>query len=1038
MLRKNQHIQVFVRCRPQTASEKKSGSASVVEIKQDKKEVLVKDRLCPDRNKAFSFDHVFPGTAQQIEVYQAVMGPIINEVLMGYNCTVFAYGQTGTGKTYTMEGERSNMNLSWNQDPSAGIIPRTLHQLFETLQGLDLEFTIRVSFLELYNEELFDLLSAHEDTTKLKIFEDSTKKGSVIIQGLEEITVHTRDEVFFILEKGAAKRQTAATLMNATSSRSHTLFSITVHIRENTDDGEELLKTGKLNLVDLAGSENIGRSGAVDRRAREAGNINQSLLTLGRVITSLVDKAPHVPYRESKLTRLLQDSLGGRTKTSIIATISPAMINLDETLSTLDYAHRAKNITNRPEINQKMTKRTLIKEYTEEIERLRRDLVASREKNGIFVDEENYRNMETRLNTQSQEIMEKCEQLAALTEKLQILSGLFASTKKEVEEKTRVLNETSRDLDVTKDILNNTKVVLQKTEMERNEQQHLVKVRSQTEVALSQTASTLVAVARTTTKDIDLLQHKLWKKSEIDEVNKSHLTSLGDKLGGKLATTRQQIGERTASQKLVLDDIVGSLRALQQNIQEQWHTAKTFVSETRSCEEETASLHNSVCAASRQQAADALGKMTASQSNSLAQNKEAVEKTKTLISTTVEGTQRNLKHLEDFCESLVDQVTEACGRITRTIAHYGEEEASLLDAMCHEMEATSSTLVQETNLCEQQAQQLSTLVKEADQKMDSAMEAVYSQLNTIMQDRNRVRTMMTDHLDKVADSSSKATELQSLFTIIASGTRQAHTSMAATFASDCSSICTDIKSIVEDHTAELKKAQASADAALVDLDRESIAQLDNLTQAMGDQTQSSADANVHFLADHKTCMSKLDTLLEEQSKKSALAQSDLLASSERTTNDLMSSCRKTTERVQAAATLVEAADEEVACNVHSCKNLLAQLEKDMVIYQPTGCTPQRKDYPFPTELPHTSPDEVILRRLRAAEERLSPVPFLSSGTMHAEEWSSTKGKLSAASSTDSLASSTEGTMKENITKPKAKQAKRHEASSRRGVLAPSN
>lgn len=174
--------------------------------------------------------------------------------------------------------------------------------------------------------------------------------------------------------------------MNAHSSRSHTIFSITVHIRENTDDGEELMKTGKLNLVDLAGSENIGRSGAVERRAREAGNINQSLLTLGRVITSLVERAPHIPYRfsiffiyfnsvfenlnfkcefffcrESKLTRLLQDSLGGRTKTSIIATISPAAANLEETLSTLDYAHRAKNITNRPEVNQKLTKKALLK-----------------------------------------------------------------------------------------------------------------------------------------------------------------------------------------------------------------------------------------------------------------------------------------------------------------------------------------------------------------------------------------------------------------------------------------------------------------------------------------------------------------------------------------------------------------------------------------------------------------------------------------------------------------------------------------------------
>jgi kinesin family member 11 len=156
-------------------------------------------------------------------------------------------------------------------------------------------------------------------------------------------------------------------------SRSHTVFTITVHLKETTE-GEDMLRVGKLNLVDLAGSESIGRSGAADKRAREAGIINQSLLTLGRVINALVERSQHVPYRESKLTRLLQDSLGGRTKTCIIATVSPAKVNFDETLSTLDYANKAKSIHNKPQVNQMMTKKALIKEYVEMIERLKGDL----------------------------------------------------------------------------------------------------------------------------------------------------------------------------------------------------------------------------------------------------------------------------------------------------------------------------------------------------------------------------------------------------------------------------------------------------------------------------------------------------------------------------------------------------------------------------------------------------------------------------------------------------------------------------------------
>ena len=161
--------------------------------------------------------------------------------------------------------------------------------------------------MELYNEELFDLLSSGEECVRLTMYDDANKKGSVLIKGLREVAVHNKDEVYNILEKGLLRRQTASTQLNAQSSRSHTVFTVTVHIKEICpDDDEVFLKIGKLNLVDLAGSESIGRSGALDKRAREAGLINQSLLTLGRVITCLVDHSPHVPYRESKLTRLLQ------------------------------------------------------------------------------------------------------------------------------------------------------------------------------------------------------------------------------------------------------------------------------------------------------------------------------------------------------------------------------------------------------------------------------------------------------------------------------------------------------------------------------------------------------------------------------------------------------------------------------------------------------------------------------------------------------------------------------------------------------------
>ncbi len=160
----------------------------------------------------------------------------------------------------------------------------------------------------------------------------------------------TPADIYSIVELAQKRRTTAETLMNKHSSRSHSIFTINIMMRETSAEGEDLIKRGTLNLVDLAGSENIGRSGAKDERKKEAGMINQSLLTLGRVITSLTDHQAHVPYRESKLTRILQESLGGRAKTCIIATVSPSCQSIDETMSTLDYAARAKNIKNKPEV----------------------------------------------------------------------------------------------------------------------------------------------------------------------------------------------------------------------------------------------------------------------------------------------------------------------------------------------------------------------------------------------------------------------------------------------------------------------------------------------------------------------------------------------------------------------------------------------------------------------------------------------------------------------------------------------------------------
>lgn len=452
---------------------------------------------------------------------------MLEQVLAGFNCTIFAYGQTGTGKTYTMSGDISD-TLPLPDD--AGIIPRVLHALFARLDGAGAdsaaENSVKVSFIELYNEELRDLLSA-DDSVKLRMYEDNNRqsKGSghgsaTLVQGMEEAHITSASKGIQLLREGSHKRQVAATKCNDLSSRSHTVFTITVFIKRTSETGEDFVSTGKLNLVDLAGSENIQRSGAENKHAAEAGLINKSLLTLGRVINALVDKRGHIPYRESKLTRLLQDSLGGRTKTCIIATLSPAKSNLEETISTLDYAFRAKNIKNKPQVNAAVPKKTLLKEFTVEIEKLKSILVATRQRNGIYLPQENYDEMVTERESRRilcEEMRDKIETMEInLRNKVQELFNLttsFTNLKKE-SDMTKMM------LDGTKSILEKTEKVLEYTKKSLAEEEALRMAHQRTEQRLADIGAGLIDTLGQATSDVTGLQAKLRRRSDLHAINK--------------------------------------------------------------------------------------------------------------------------------------------------------------------------------------------------------------------------------------------------------------------------------------------------------------------------------------------------------------------------------------------------------------------------------------------------------------------------------------------------------------------------------------
>lgn len=496
-------------------------------------------------------------------------------MLNGFNCTIFAYGQTGTGKTYTMTGDISDI---LPLPDAAGIIPRVLYGLFDRLETEELDNTVKCSFIELYNEELRDLLSS-DDSIKLKIFDDNSKKGhsSTMVQGMEECYLKTATQGITMLREGSHKRQVAATKCNDLSSRSHTVFTINVHIKRINEDGQEYLCVGKLNLVDLAGSENIQRSGAENKRAAEAGLINKSLLTLGRVINALVERSSHIPYRESKLTRLLQDSLGGQTKTCIIATLSPAKSNLEETISTLDYAFRAKNIRNKPQVNQAVNKKTLLKEFTAEIEKLKSELIATRQRNGVYLTQENYDEISTISESRrilSEEQRDKIEIMeVTLRNKLEELFkvGQNFQTLKKDNDQIQVT------LEGTKSILEKTEIVLEHTRKSLSEETHIRKAHQKTESELAEIGEDMISTLGKTTADIDGLRSKIRRKSELQSQNRRNWASSQTQVVDTTRLVEDRLEEFQQQQEELMSSLSQRMQTFVRDELEKLGTSQTFL-----------------------------------------------------------------------------------------------------------------------------------------------------------------------------------------------------------------------------------------------------------------------------------------------------------------------------------------------------------------------------------------------------------------------------------------------------------------------------
>ncbi|AET38537.1 kinesin motor protein CIN8 Ecym_3020 [Eremothecium cymbalariae DBVPG len=578
------NITVAVRCRGRNEREIKAKSAVVVTVPDVTGSNEVSINTTGDigiagkmNSRTYTVDQVFGPSADQKLIFKNIAEPLFDDFIKGYNCTVLVYGMTSTGKTYTMTGDEKLYDGELSD--SAGIIPRVLFRLFDTLEATESDHLVKCSYIELYNEELKDLLDDTPDYSKrLRIFDSNTitnsragsqnnspkeqdgtsssmakrrythiptkpkrpslnkqllyeQSSAIYIQNLQEFHITNAREGISVLQKGLKHRQVASTKMNDFSSRSHTIFTIMLY---KSYEGE-LFRISKMNLVDLAGSENISRSGAQNQRAKEAGSINQSLLTLGRVINSLADKSIHIPFRESKLTRLLQDSLGGNTKTALIATISPAKINADETSSTLEYATKAKNIKNRPQLGSFMMKDILVKSISSELSKLKSDFLSTKAKEGIYMSHEHYQEMVNDLENYQTEIQESKRQVESFSSQ----NSLLLKDKKASQQ----LNEL-QDMKITR--LQNTIEYL----CDKIERQH------RNEIDLVSTIHKLKEALHTMKGSLQNYEtHELRLQNDIKEVLYQGITSYRESMDQHLETVKTRMLDKNLSINHNMDEI---------------------------------------------------------------------------------------------------------------------------------------------------------------------------------------------------------------------------------------------------------------------------------------------------------------------------------------------------------------------------------------------------------------------------------------------------------------------------------------------------
>lgn len=896
-------------------------------------------------------------------------------MLAGFNCTIFAYGQTGTGKTYTMSGDMTeSLGLL---APEAGIIPRVLQALFNRLDSDGTENCVRCSFIELYNEELRDLLTPDENA-KLKIFDDVSKKGhmTTLVQGMEERHITNAAEGIARLQEGSLRRQVAATKCNDLSSRSHTVFTITVHAKRAGGSGEDFISLGKLNLVDLAGSENIQRSGAENKRAAEAGLINKSLLTLGRVINALVDKSSHIPYRESKLTRLLQDSLGGRTKTCIIATISPAKSNLEETISTLDYAFRAKNIRNKPQVNTLINKNALLKEFTAEIEKLKTELIATRLRNGVHLTNEAYEEMTAQSESrriladeQAAKIVTLESNLRNKVQELFSLTSSFMGLKKE-HEGTKV------QLDETQGVLDQTELVLAATRKTLAEESQLRQAHQKTEEKLTTMGGELINTLKKTVGDVSGLRAKNKRKSDLQDLNRSTWAMSQSQVSDVTELVESRVQDFRNDQENHISDVSQRMQDFVRGELQKLSATQSFLDEN--LEKFVASRDDLIeqKQRSKDDMDDVLEEIKVVRDNI----KERVGESLQAIAAAAERIAADVMSELDTFHSHLHASYSSLGKDFRTIfedlLRHISVQRSESDSLRRQLEDASQTLLQSN---ESTSAQIETVVNEERRQAAEDRQQLLAQITTLINAHaEQQESRLAGKAARIQDRVKGSTEtFEGQVTAYSTG-MDAWDSNEERLLQDVSQSRDVLKTKLQDdwtvslipyaahddwhanrletqaaneHSTSIQNTTKSVHAETIRVVDEQMKDLDMQMTALDDFVTRARSENAGHHADHEASVAKL---------------SDTVDSS---FSNISSHYKDTFDRVhdlgEKMGSEIENLQEDLQPLDDSLCQPLSKLREDISNtalreYEPTGETPKRVQYQYPTELPRTAPHDILI------------------------------------------------------------------------------